>query len=85
MIDLYADMSANAFWRGILTGLRLDPVELVGAKIELALIEILKPTAVVRSASMLKDLQDRMQSIELVVDSLQDRVDDLECIIEDDE
>ena len=83
MIDLYADMSSNAFWRGILTGLRLDPVELVGAKIELALIEILEPTAVVRSASMLKSLQDRMQSIELVVDSIQDRVDDLECRIED--
>lgn len=83
MIDLYADMSANAFWRGILTGLRLDPIEVVGAKIELALIEILEPTAVARSASMLKDIQDRMQSIELVVDSLQDRVDDLECRVED--
>ncbi|MBQ8409461.1 MAG: helix-turn-helix domain-containing protein [Clostridia bacterium] len=86
MVDLYVDMSKNGFWNGKLTGLRLDPTELIDARYEIELIEILEPTSNARSASLLKDIQDRLESVELIVDCLQDaedRIDDLESQIED--
>ena len=92
-VDLYVDMSKNGFWNGRLTGLRLDPTELIDARYEIELIEILEPTANVRSASLLKDIQDRLDSLELITESLEDsadlaedleeRIDDLEGRIDD--
>ena len=93
MVDLYVDMSKNGFWNGRLTGLRLDPTEIIDAKYEIELIEILEPTSSARSASLLKDFQERLDSLELVTDSMQGmivglydlegRIDDLEGRIDD--
>ena len=86
MVDLYVDMSRNGFWNGKLTGLRLDPTEIIDAKYDIELIEILEPTANVRSASLLKDIQDRLDSLELITETFEDSVDmidDLECRIDD--
>ena len=93
MVDLYVDMSRNGFWNGRLTGLRLDPTEIIDAKYEIELIEILEPTANVRSASLLKDIQERLDSLELITDTFEDnedmvseleeRIDELEDRIED--
>ena len=93
MVDLYVDMSKNGFWNGRLTGLRLDPTEIIDAKYEIELIEILEPTSSVRSASLLKDIQERLDSLELITESFEDsvdmkdelegRIDDLENKIDD--
>lgn len=83
MVDLYVDMSKNGFWNGKLTGFRLDPTEYIDARYEIELIEILESTAKSRSSSLLKDIQDRLDSIELVADSLQGMVDEFQCRIDD--
>jgi len=86
MVDLYVDMSKNGFWNGKLTGLRLDPTEIIDAKYEIELIEILEPTSSVRSASLLKDIQERLDSLELITESLEndiDMIDELESRIDD--
>ena len=85
-VDLYVDMSKNGFWNGRLTGFRLDPTEIIDAKYDIELIEILEPTANVRSASLLKDIQERLDSLELITESLEndiDMIDELESRIDD--
>ncbi len=83
MLDLYVDMSKNGFWNGRLTGLRIDPVELLAGKFEFECIEILEPNATARSASLLKDYEERIASLELLVEELQGQVEELEERIED--
>ena len=83
MLDLYVDMSQNGFWNGILTGLRIDPTENIDARYEIELIEIPEPTAKVKSASFLKNLQDRLDNIEQITDTLQGKTDELESMIYD--
>ena len=83
MLDLYVDMSQNGFWNGILTGLRIDPTENIDARYEIELIEIPEPTAKVKSASFLKNFQDRLDNIEQITDTLQGKTDELESMIYD--
>ncbi len=78
IVDIYVDMSANAFWNGKLTGLRLDPVEGRAGRFEIECIEILEPTAQVRSASIIKDLENRIDELENQIDDLENQIDDLE-------
>ena len=85
-VDLYVDMSKNGFWNGILTGFRLDPTEEIDARYEIELIEILEPTVVSHNATLLNDIQERLESIELIAQSFEEcfsMAEDLECRIDD--
>ncbi len=78
MVDIYVDMSTNAFWNGKLTGLRLDPVERRAGRFEVECIEILEPTAQVRSASIIKDLENKINDLECQIEDLECRIEELE-------
>ncbi len=83
MVDLYVDMSKNGFWNGRLTGLRIDPVEVLAGRFEVECIEILEPNATARSASLLRDYEERIASLEMLLEELQGRIEELEGQIEE--
>lgn len=74
MIDLYVNMTSNSFWKGTLTGLRIDPCEMnYAASFHVELIELLE-ARVDLPPVLLFELQKRINSLE----SLQYRLDEMD-------
>lgn len=64
MVDLYVNMSTNNFWKGTLTGLRIDPCELnYEAIFNVELIEILEAQTEMPPV-LLFDLRDRIERMD---------------------
>ncbi len=80
MQDIYIDTSANGFWHGTLTGLRLDPIENQGATFELAQIELVQGTTKVRLSGFVNSLDEKIRKLEQDMDDLRSEVDDLSSV-----
>ena len=64
MIDLYVNMTSNNFWKGTLTGLRIDPCEInYEANFQVELIELLE-AKVDLPPVLLLDLRSRINTLE---------------------
>ena len=75
-LDIYLDMAENPQWKGILTGFRVDFMEL-------ELIEIYNETPATDIGSVFVHIANEIDDLQDQVDNLQDQVDDLECQIDD--
>lgn len=82
MCDLYFDMRQNPNWRGILTGIRLDPIESFPGTFEIELIQIIEgsiPHPEKREdEALIDELINRIEELEGLIDDLECRIDDLE-------
>lgn len=85
MVDIYADMSKNGFWNGILTGLRIDPIERynAGARFDVELVEILESSSSISGNSLFKSLESKMEELEGRLDGIEGCVCDMEDRISD--
>ncbi len=73
MCDLYFDMRQNAFWKGVLTGLRLDMLECSGV-VTLELCEILRDRPQHSLGEWVNSVENRLLS--------QQDESDIECIVD---
>lgn len=83
-VDLYADMSKNGFWNGVLTGLRLDPIEgRRGAKFEVELIEIFDHVINMSSVGMMESMKKQIQDLSERLDDVEAIAEEAQCGVED--
>lgn len=83
MTDVYVDMSKNSLWNGNLTGLRIDPTEVVDGTYEIELVEILEAGKNVGTGGKLSNIENRLANIEDLMDDLQGMYDELEGRLDD--
>ena len=85
MADIYVDMSKNGFWNGILTGLRIDPIERYygRASFNIELVEILESTSSISGNSLFKSLEQKMEELEGRLDGIEGCVYDMEDRLSD--
>ena len=85
MADIYVDMSKNGFWNGILTGLRIDPIEQYYgvARFNIELVEILESASSISGNSLFKSLEQKMEVLEGRLDGIEGCVYDMEDRLSD--
>ena len=83
MTDVYVDMSKNSLWNGNLTGLRIDPTEVVDGTYEIELVEILEADKNVGMGGKLSNIEKRLSNIEYMLDDLEGMYSDLEGRLDD--
>lgn len=83
MTDVYVDMSGNSLWNGNLTGLRIDPTEVVDGTYEIELVEILEADKNVGMGGKLSNIENRLASIEGMMDNLEEMYSELEGRLDD--
>jgi len=83
MTDVYVDMSKNSLWNGKLTGLRIDPTEVVDGTYEIELVEILEADKNVGMGGKLNNIEKRLSNIEYMLDDLEGMYSELEGRIDD--
>ena len=83
MTDVYVDMSKNSLWNGKLTGLRIDPTEVVDGTYEIELVEILEADKNVGMGGKLNNIEKRLSNIEYMLDDLEGMYSELEGGIDD--
>ena len=83
MQDIYIDTSIHGFWQGILTGLRLDPIENQGASFEIAQIELLEGTPKVQLSGFMSSLEEKIARLEATVSNLESELEDIRSEAED--
>ncbi len=83
MTDVYVDMSKNSLWNGNLTGLRIDPTEVVDGTYEIELVEILEAEKTAGVGGKLYSLEKRLSNIEDMLDDLEGMYSELEGRMDD--
>ena len=83
MQDIYIDTSISGAWHGILTGLRLDPIENQGASFEIAQIELLEGTPKVKLSGFMSSLEDKIAKLETAVADLEGELEDARSTAEE--
>lgn len=83
MTDVYVDMSKNSLWNGNLTGLRIDPTEVVDGTYEIELVEILEAGKNVGMGGKLSNIEKRLSNIEYMLDDLEGMYSELEGRLDD--
>lgn len=83
MTDVYVDMSKNSLWNGNLTGLRIDPTEVVNGTYEIELVEILEADKNVGIGGKLTNIEKRLSNIEDMLDDLEGMYSELEGRMDD--
>lgn len=83
MTDVYVDMSKNSLWNGNLTGLRIDPTEVVDGTYEIELVEILEADKNVGMGGKLSNIEERLENIEDMLDDLEGMYSELEGRLDD--
>lgn len=81
--DYYVDLSKNGYWNGVLTGIRLDPIEGVGGTFEVELVEILEAEKTVGVGGKLTNIEERLANIEDMLDDLEGMYSELESRLDD--
>ena len=83
MQDIYIDTSIHGLWQGILTGLRLDPIENQGASFEIAQIELLEGTPKVQLSGFMSSLEEKIARLEATVSNLESELEEIRSEAED--
>lgn len=76
--DLYLDMSKNIHWNGVLTGIRIDPVNEDGI-FEIELIEIVEAA----EKSGAQPSSGSLRELEAKIEELESRLEELHCMYEE--
>ena len=83
MQDIYIDTSISGAWHGILTGLRLDPIENQGASFEISQIELLEGTPKVKLSGFMSSLEEKIAGLETAVADLEGELEDARSTAEE--